>query len=340
MGMTGSISEMRERILVKEVLLGAIEEMYLSRFIGGYNTSKGANSPIVLRADFTKKKGEFIRMKFVPKLSGEGVDGDKTMEGNEESFSQYYDDVYIDQKRNAVKLEGEMDEQKEATDMRGTARRLISTWIAEIIEKEMFRKAGGVVAYTFSNTPTEATSNRVIYGGNATATTDIDSGDKMTLALLFKISNTIPTLTPLIKPIRINGKNYFLMIIHPRQRYDLMQDNDYLTLQKDAGLRGLKNPLFSGADAIIDNLIIHVHNYVPTYSTWGSGGAEPGASALVFGAQGLAFAVGRGAKWVEKEFDFRNKWAICCGRIFGVQKLVFNSEDYGIVTVNTYATSL
>jgi N4-gp56 family major capsid protein len=340
MGNTGSISAMRERILQREVLIGAIEEMYLSKFMGAYNTAKGSNSPIVLKTDFTKKKGEFIRMKFVPKLSGEGRDGDDDMEGNEESFNQYTDDVYINQKRNAVRLQGDMDEQKEATDMRKTARSLIGTWLAEIVEKELFRKAGGVVAYTFSNTPTAPSSNRVIYGGNATADTDIDSGDKMTLALLFKISNKIPTMTPIIKPVRVNGKSYFLMLIHPRQRYDLMQDADYLTLQKDAGVRGLQNPLFSGADAVVDNLIIHTHNYVPTFSTWGSGLDQPGARALVMGAQGLAVAVGRGAHWVEKEFDYKNKWAICCGRIFGCQKLVFNSEDFAIVSVDTYATSI
>ena len=119
-----------------------------------------------------------------------------------------------------------------------------------------------------------------------------------------------------------------------------MQDDSYLTLQKDAGMRGSQNILISGADAVVDNLIIHTHNYVPTFSTWGSTGDQPGARALVMGAQAIGMALGKEGKWVEKSFDYGNKWAIATGAIWGVQKLKFNSIDHGIVAVDTYATSL
>ena len=339
MANTGSISQMRPQVWQRQTLIDAIEELFFKQN-GMMSANRTAPAPIFLKADFKTVKGSKITVPLVIKPSGEGRDGDDEQEGNEEELTTYYQDVNINQKRNAIRLQGEMDEQKNALDMRTIARESLATWQSEIMQKEIFRKAGGLTAYTFSNTPVAPASTRVLYGGNATADTDIDSSDKLTLALLFKISNKIPTLTPIIRPIRYKGKNYYLLLIHPRQRYDLMQDNDYLTLQKDAGMRGLDNPLFSGADAIVDNLIIHAHNYVPTYSTWGSTGDLPGARALVMGAQAVCMALGKEGKWVEKSFDYDNKWAICTGAIWGVQKTIFNSVDHATVSVDTYATSI
>ncbi len=111
-------------------------------------------------------------------------------------------------------------------------------------------------------------------------------------------------------------------------------------MQKDGNFRGDKNPLFSGADAVVDNLIIHAHNFVPTFSDWGSLSDQPGARALVMGAQAIVMALGKEGKWVEKEFDYENKWAIATGAIWGVQKTIFNSVDHALVSVDTYATSL
>lgn len=339
MGNTGSISQMRPQIWQRQTLIDAMEEMYFKQN-GMMSANRSAPAPIFLKPDFKTKKGYKVTVPLVIKPSGEGVDGDNELEGNEEELTTYYQDIEINQKRNAIRLVGEMDEQKNALDMRTIARESLSTWQSEIMCKEIFRKGGGIVAYTFSNTPVAPSSTRVIYGGNATEDADIDSADKMSLSLLFKISNTIMTLTPKIRPIRYKGKDYYLMLIHPNQRYDLMQDDSYLTLQKDAGMRGLTNPLFSGADAIVDNLVIHAHNYVPTFSTWGATSDQPGARALVMGAQAIIMALGKEGKWVEKSFDMGNKWAISTGAIWGVQKAIFNSVDYGIVAVDTYATSL
>lgn len=336
MGNTISASNLRKVLYEKELLIEAIEEMWLSKFM-----SQKGNSPILVKNDFTKDKGDRITYGLAVKLTGEGTDGDDELEGNEEEYSVYDQTLYINQKRNAVRLKGRMDEQKSAYNMRSTAKTLIGTWLSEIIEKECFRKAGGLTDYTFSNTPVAPSSNRVVYGGNATSDSDIDSGDGMTLQLIFKVASKAATSSPKLQPIRYKGKNWFVFVIHPYQKYSLIQDNDYLTFMKDAEVRGKENPLISGADAVVDNVIIHVHNYIPTFSTWGATSDQPGARALLLGAQAIAFGIGAaGAGWNEKEFDYGNKWAIACGRVFGVQKTIFNSEDFGVIAVDTYAATL
>lgn len=339
MGNTASISQMQPQTWQRETLIDAIEELFFKQN-GMMSANPAAPAPIFLKTDFKTLQGQKVTIPLVIKLSGEGRDGDEELEGNEEEMTTYYQDVSVNQKRNAVRLKGRMDEQKNSLNMRTIARKALGDWQSEIMTKEIFRKGGGITSYTFSNTPVAPSATRVIYGGNATSDSDIDSADKMTLSLLFKISNTIMTLTPKLRPIRYKGKNYFLMLIHPNQRFDLMQDDSYLTLQKDAGMRGLENPLFSGADAIVDNLIIHTHSYVPTFSTWGATSDQPGARALVMGAQAVILSLGEEGRWVEKEFDMGNKWAIATGAIWGVQKAIFNSVDYAVVAIDTYATSL
>jgi len=332
---TTGLSAMQKELWQREALIEAMEELFFKQFM-----SSGKNSPITLKAEFEKEKGHKMTIKLVTKLSGEGVDGDEELEGNEEEMGQYDFSFYIDQKRNAVRLKGRMDEQKSATNLRKEAKEVLGIWLAEIIEKECFRKLGGLTSYTFSNTPTAPSTNRVIYGGNATADNDIDSSDTMSLSLIFKLSTKAMSVTPKLKPIRYKGRNWFVLLIHPYQRYSLLSDSDYITFMKDAERRGKDNPLISGADAVVDNIIIHVHNYVPTFSTWGAGGNLPGARALLLGAQALAFGIGKGAGWVEEGFDYQNKWAIATGRVFGVKKVVFNSEDYGVIAVDTYAASV
>lgn len=334
MANTTGLSAMQRELWQKQALVEAMEDLFFKPFM-----SKGNNSPITVKADFTKEKGYKMTIKLVKKLSGEGVIGDGEMEGNEEELDQYSDTVEIDQVRNAVKLKGQMDEQKQATSLRKEARSVLGMWIAEKVEKEFFRKLGGLTSYTFSNTPTSPSTNRVVYGGDATSTSDIDSADKMTLGLIFKLSAKVAEMTPKLKPIRYNKRNWFVLLIHPRQRYDLLQDSDYLTFMKDAEIRGKNNPIISGADAVVDNIVIHYHNYVPTFSDWG-GASEPGARALLLGSQAAALALGKGTGWTEKSFDYGNKWGICTGRVLGIQKLVFDSEDFGVVAVDTYATSI
>ncbi len=299
---TTGLSAMQKELWQREALIEAMEELFFKQFM-----SSGKNSPITLKAEFEKEKGYKMTIKLVTKLSGEGVDGDAELEGNEEEMGQYDFSFYIDQKRNAVRLKGRMDEQKSATNLRKEAKEVLGIWLAEIIEKECFRKLGGLTFYTFSNTPTAPSTNRVIYGGNATADNDIDSSDTMSLSLIFKLSTKAMSVTPKLKPIRYKGRNWFVLLIHPYQRYSLLSDSDYITFMKDAERRGKDNPLISGADAVVDNIIIHVHNYVPTFSTWGSGGNLPGARALLLGAQALAFGIGKGAGWVEKGFDLQKE---------------------------------
>lgn len=107
---------------------------------------------------------------------------------------------------------------------------------------------------------------------------------------------------------------------------------------REANDRGGKNPILSGSLGIYNGVICHQHELCWVDATGGSGGA-PIARALFLGQQAGVFLKGKDAEWVEKSFDFGNKWAIAAGYIFGVQKTKFNSADYGMITVATAAAA-
>ncbi len=55
-------------------------------------------------------------------LSGAGVAGDGTLEGNEEALTTYSDNIFIDQLRHAVRSAGKMTEQRVPFSIREEAR--------------------------------------------------------------------------------------------------------------------------------------------------------------------------------------------------------------------------
>jgi N4-gp56 family major capsid protein len=143
--------------------------------------------------------------------------------------------------------------------------------------------------------------------------------------------------SPKIKPLRIDGKDTYVLIMHPYQYSDLKKDPVFKQEARECGDRGKENPIFSGALKMYDGVVIHEHEYI--YAWDGGNSSIPVARAILCGQQAGVIAWGKEVDWVEKSFDYGNKWGISCGAIFGVIKPMFNSKDYGVVSIATAATA-
>jgi hypothetical protein len=60
------------------------------------------------------------------------------------------------------------------------------------------------------------------------------------------------------------------------------------------------------------------------------------------GAQAVGMAFGRDSgperfNWVEDYFDYENQFGVAAGCIAGMKKLVFNSSDFAVLNVRTWA---
>lgn len=373
MANTVSIDALRPEIWQKQLMKNKSDMSFLSKFIG-----EGDNNIICVKNDLKKEKGDTITIPLTAKLYGNGVIGDAELEGNEEAIQAYSDAVAIDQVRNGVRLTGRLDEQKNAYNMRMDATNKLAIWLSEFETRQFFLKLGGVnntsltdvagnvvgTRCTWSNTPNQvpAADTAAGYGArylcadytngaDSLAATDLLTPELISRAkykAIQKQANGMPAVNPLI----IDGREHYVMFIHPWQAFDLKNNATWAQAQREAGIRGKENNIFSGALGMWDTVIIYEHEYVPflDVSVAGNNFASSGSGtdiavdcfrALLCGQQAAVIAnTSESMKMVEETFDFKNKVGYATGMIGGIQKLTFNSVDYGVVAVDTAATAL
>lgn len=291
-------------------------------------SSESENSPIILRNDFKKEKGDEINYQLIMKLSGSGVTGDAPLWDNEEGLLIYNDKVRIDQVRNGVRPKGEMTTQRVAFNMRSVAKSALSVWLAERMDLDIF-------------TELDSSPTKTFFAGTATSTATLTATDLLTLALVSKVKAYAKKAVPLIEPIRVDGKDYYLLIISPDQEYDLrVNDSAWAQAQREANVRGDKNPVFAGGAGIWDDVIIHSHPDISTTTNWGAGANVAGASAVFMGKNALTMAFGKDPFWREQEFDYGNKHGFSIGAIWGKKKNIFNAKDLAVVSVKTARTNI
>lgn len=261
------------RMLLQE----ALRETYIGRFIG-----KGKDSLIGLKTETSKDAGDKITYGLRVQLDGDGILGDGTLEGNEESLTTYDDAIYIDQLRHAVRSAGKMSEQRVPFSVRSEAKDGLKDWWANRFDTAFFNQICGNTAqsdvrYT-GNQATSAPTNVIRQTSRSNDQSLVD-GDQFTLDLIDKAVEKAETMTPLIRPIMINGGKHYVMFLHDYQVTDLRTDTDtgqWLDIQKAAmqGGKVSKNPIFTGALGMHNNVILHKANRVTTGVHGTTGAAE------------------------------------------------------------------
>jgi N4-gp56 family major capsid protein len=348
MANTQTISALRQQLWRKELYADVAKEIYFEKLIDrsgvrsiGLRDETSPRGVIQEISDLRAQPGFRITFGLATKLSGTGVDADAELEGQEEEIATYSETLDIDQKRNAVRLKGRMDEKQAAYNMRADAKEKMTIWMAETVQQDIFYKLCGDTTTTgadFANTPDAPAATRSIWANDAGATASLTVDEVMDTKVISAARQTAQLASPKIRPIMVGGKAYYVMILHPYQSADLRKDSVWNEAQRDANIRGeQKNPIFTGALGIYEQVIIHEHEDIYT----GNDGAAsiPIARAILCGAQAGILAYGGPVNWVEKSFDYGNKWGISCGRIWGCVKPFFNSVDYGVVTCFTAATT-
>jgi N4-gp56 family major capsid protein len=377
MANTVSRDELRMELWRKELFKDVIDGMY---FTQNGLMGEGDNNIVQVFNELKKSPGDTITVPLTAKLSGAAVTGDSELEGNEEAISSYYDQIAIDQARNAVRLTGKLDSQKACYDMYKDAKDKLSIWAQEFLERQFFMKLGGVSALTLTDTTgaiyskdatwsntadaipsaTEAANvaadytYRYVNADSAAGLDGIAATDVLTTGLISKAKMVAKLASPSVRPLRVNGMDYYVMFIHPKQSWDLKNASSsiWAQAQREAQMRGDKNPIFTGSLGIWDGVILFEHEYVPqltgdgssvVFSTGNTTYAPNGIAvyrSLLCGRQAVGAAFTSDSfKMSEETFDYGNKKGIATAIIGGIQKMQFNSKNYGVVTVDTGATA-
>lgn len=334
--------------LMKETL----KRTYALKFIG-----RSADSLCYVKEDTSKAKGDKITYGLKMQLQGAGVSGDGTMEGNEEAIVTYNDSLVINHLRNAVKSAGTMSEQRVPWNVRAENNDLLADWWADRIDTWFFNQLAGNTLqtdgrYTGFNSTTAPSSSIIFDAGNADSHTtegSLASDDTFKLKLIDWAVEVAKTRTLPIRPIRYMGADYLVLFIHPFQTTSLRTDTGTLgwgDIQKQAMAGGkiADNPIFTGAMGIYNGVIIHETTRLP--QTIDSGAYQANTRrAVLCGAQALCMAFGQGytegrMEWFEQLKDYGDKLGTSAGLIGGMNKSQFNSVDYGVITISTYAAGI
>ena len=344
-------------------------------FSNGFVSASTAdqNKPIQRVTELSKtKRGLECVMPMAMDISADAaVVGDNLLDGNESAIDTDYQAIRVDQIRFATKSAGEMSEQSTVLNFRTQSKDKLAFALSDVTDELGFLTAAGraytlntdgttrgtsqLPSLTFAADVAAASTNRVIYAGSATSEATLTASDKMSWDLIIQAKAMAKRKR--IRPIRMGGRSFYIMVMSTEQCRDLEQSPDYKTLQAQAMPRGLDNPLFTNAKKVVGDVVIHDHQKVfntlglSSGSRWGSGSTIHGAQAMLLGAQALGFAEitgDTGAGWRENpgSNDFGNRQSIGYGRKMGLLKPQYKSkydsntrEDFGILSVKTAAAA-
>lgn len=331
----------------------ALKETFAGRFMG---TSK--DSLIYVKNDLNKSAGDRIRVGLRMQLTGNGISGDGTLEGNEEALTTYNDDLFIDQLRHAVRSSGRASEQRVHHSVRAEAKDGLRDWWADRVDTSFFNAICGNTAqadtrFTGMNAataPTSATGNtRILYGAAGDSTTEnslsasSSGSNDFQLTLIDRAVTTAKLSTPLIRPVRTSNGPKYVAFLHPHQVYDLKVDATgarvtwYDTQRARVEGGEMDNGIYSGALGEYNGVILHESTRIPLAVS-----TTTVRRAVLCGAQAACMATGMGDSptrmtWVEELFDFGNQLGVAAGMIWGMKKAVYNNIDFGTIVMSTHA---
>lgn len=324
-----------EEKLVRDV----VKESFFAPFL----TAKDS-SPIQVVTQLEKGKGDKVTTGLRMRLANAGVTSGQQLSGNEEALTTYDCSVSLEEYAHAVLTRGPLDEQRAMFSIDAESTQALKDWMTEKIDALIFSALFGTGSHWFHR----------IHGSSGLFGIDTAVDDAATAA-----GGTNAVLTPSfiqqlkvwaetgglssgsrirvpLRPIKIEGKNHYVLLVHPDSLYQLKQDTTFwIPAMKDAMERGKDNPIISGAEAIYDGVVIRSHESVPYYT-----GSTTISKFALLGQQALIWAWGRRPIVVQEDKDYKRQKGYSIQMISGVAKSVYNSLDYGSMVGVVYNVSI
>jgi len=357
----------QKTIWSKDLWKNARNMSFINRFLG--------DGPMSLVQHITElkkdEKGARAVITLLADLTGDGVAGDRTLEGNEEAMQTFDQVIRIDQLRHANRHEGKMADQRSVVSFRNNSKNVLSYWLADRIDQMAFLTLGGVsyarrnngslrigsdlASLDFASDITAPSTNRRLNWNATTRTLSANGATTAVTATDYPTWSMFIQLKAYAKDRYMRGvgseggEETFHAFLTPQAMARLKSDPDYMLNLRHSQERGDKNELFTGSSVKIDGIHLHEFRHVPNTAgatngvdRYGSGFNINGSQVLFCGAQALGMADIGAPEWNEKGFDYDNSQGISVGKILGFLKPKFGSiyengavEDFGVISVFT-----
>lgn len=347
-------------------------------FFKNYQGTNGSNIVERITKPTKNDRGQTGAMlHLIADLPTGGVLGDNQLLGRQSRLQSYWVSVEVDQLSNSVVNTGRLDDQASVDNFREEAKDRLARVDAQTWDELHFLTAAGIgyglntdgslrvptenqddlSTIRFATSVVAPTANRHFNwtGGSGGAlvpgdTTTITTAYTPSYAMIVKLM--AKARTQRIPPLRIGGKEYYLLLVHPQTYAALKLDPQFNTAVVQGMPRSAENPVFTGATITMDGAIIATHNYV--FNTlgatsggtagaggkWGSGTAIDGSRSLLLGAQALGYVDMEMPVWGEQEIDHGRQQSIAIQHMGGLVKPQFYSvytktvEDFAVIACN------
>ena len=314
-----------------------------------------------LKEDLTKKRGDSVTFALVNELTGNGVTGNSTLKGNEERLNSRSHKLTVDVLRHAVAVD-DWDVQKSVIDLRNAARTQIREWAQKKLRDDCTAALGQIDGVNFvgstnaqRNTWYSNNLDRLVIGNGvaaaqgtfASAISAISTTFQLTPNILSLMKRMAQAASPKIKPVYVKemDQEWFVAFVGSTAWRDLTEDNpttNVLTLaNRDARVRGVDNPLFTGDSLVWDGIIIRE---IPEIASLETSVASVGTviqPVYLCGAQAIGLAWAQRTKSTTDTDDYEFLHGVGVQEIRRIEKLRFGTvagadtttpKDHGIVT--------
>lgn len=314
------------------------------------------NSIIQLKEDLTKKKGDSVTFALINELQDDGVTGNTTLEGNEEALDSRSHKVEVAPLRHAVAIT-EWEEQKSAIELREAARMMLKLWSQSKMRDNILTALGSFngTAYASASEATKDAwlvdnADRVLFGAaksnnssndHSASLANVDNTtDKLTPGAVSLMKRIAQTATPKIRPIRLkDDEEWYQLFAGPRAFRDFSQNATVTQANREARMRGVDNPLFTGGALLWDGVIVREEPDIDPITGVGNGNidVEP---AYLCGAQAVGIGWAKRPRTTTNVRDYGFLHGVGISEMRGIEKLQFGSgsgdtddlQDHGVVT--------
>lgn len=342
-----------------------------------YGTLTGTSdrSIVQVKSELKKDSGDKITFGLRALPTGDGVQDDETLEGNEEGLTTTDFSLLLGEKRHAIKVDLNLSAQRTMFDVRQEAKDALQEWVEEYLDTTFFEYISGVVQSTYNGAPASRyhkkaalggnsvlapSADRIIYGGTATAAANLTASDTMSLVVLDKVAERLKRASPTIRKASYQGKKCWVVIMSPEQVNDLRSSTGTLQwadIKSKVLQGGGENAFEHEILGMYREMLLIESTRTPTFyggATNGTAGALPtgygagstvkAARAIVLGAQSAVVAHGNDTdgwgkmKLAERTFDYGKRYGVAVTMIWGMQKTRFNGQsDFACFALDTAA---
>ena len=341
-------------------------------------TSTGSDSMICTKEELIDKPGTKIHIPLVNELSSAALGENDLYEGNEKSMTLRDFPIEVHEYGLPVKYKN-FEAKKSAVELREVYKSGLRTWNMKLQRDKILAAMHSVydsngITYKFSNdgdankfsnlpiAPNAVrdqwlvwNSDRVLFG----AALSNNTGNMVTS--LANVSNATGKITPdlvdqmkfigehpgagkpRIKPLMprtdIDEQHGFVLFVDDLLLRDIRANTAFQTANREARLRGIDNPIFSGANYIYNNVAIYsIPEFAPLKGV-GAAAADVGRACLC-GAQAIGTVWGKRPWTVDKKLDYDRFSGMAIMQWYEVEKLRWGTDpasdkgspvDHGIV---------